>query len=134
MKANEAKRLKELERENATLKRIVADKELEVVTLKGIARGRKVKSSWSPALRFAVGVGRSSRRRRVRRRLGVLGEFAVDRPALSSVDGVAAVVSVGARVAGLELDRADLLGQRSWKGVGASCSRTSRRQDSLAIS
>ena len=39
MKANDAKRLKELERENATLKRIVADKELEVVALKGIAKG-----------------------------------------------------------------------------------------------
>jgi len=39
MKANEAKRLKELERENATLKRIVADKELEVVALKEIAKG-----------------------------------------------------------------------------------------------
>ncbi len=39
MKANEAKRLKELERENATLKRIVADKELEVVALKEISRG-----------------------------------------------------------------------------------------------
>ena len=39
MKAAEAKRLKELERENATLKRIVADKELEVVALKEIAKG-----------------------------------------------------------------------------------------------
>ena len=39
MKANDAKRLKELERENATLKRIVADKELEVVSLKEIAKG-----------------------------------------------------------------------------------------------
>jgi transposase-like protein len=39
MKANDAKRLKELERENATLKRIVADKELEVVALKEIAKG-----------------------------------------------------------------------------------------------
>ena len=39
MKANDAKRLKELERENATLKRIVADKELEVVALKEVARG-----------------------------------------------------------------------------------------------
>jgi putative transposase len=33
MKADDAKRLKELERENATLKRIGADKELEVVAL-----------------------------------------------------------------------------------------------------
>ncbi len=39
MKADDAKRLKELERENATLKRIVADKELEVVALKEIATG-----------------------------------------------------------------------------------------------
>ena len=39
MKADDAKRLKELERENATLKRIVADKELEVVALKVIAKG-----------------------------------------------------------------------------------------------
>ena len=39
MKADDAKRLKELERENATLKRIVAEKELEVVALKEIAKG-----------------------------------------------------------------------------------------------
>jgi putative transposase len=39
MKGQDAKRLKELERENATLKRIVADKELEVVALKEIAKG-----------------------------------------------------------------------------------------------
>jgi putative transposase len=39
MKADDAKRLKELERENARLKRIVADKELEVDALREIARG-----------------------------------------------------------------------------------------------
>jgi putative transposase len=39
MKASDAKRLKELERENGQLKRIVADKELEVAALKEIARG-----------------------------------------------------------------------------------------------
>jgi putative transposase len=39
MKADDAKRLKELERENAALKRIVADKELEVVALKEVAKG-----------------------------------------------------------------------------------------------
>lgn len=39
MKVDDAKRLKELERENATLKRIVADKELENVALKEIAKG-----------------------------------------------------------------------------------------------
>jgi len=39
MKADDVRRLKELERENATLKRIVADKELENVALKEIAKG-----------------------------------------------------------------------------------------------
>jgi putative transposase len=39
VKADDVKRLKELERENSTLKRIVADKELEVVALKEIAKG-----------------------------------------------------------------------------------------------
>jgi putative transposase len=39
MKADDVKRLQELETENARLKRIVADKELEVVALKEIARG-----------------------------------------------------------------------------------------------
>ncbi len=39
MKADEVKRLKELEVENARLKRIVADQSLEVAALKEIARG-----------------------------------------------------------------------------------------------
>ena len=39
MKADDVKRLKELERENHTLKRIVANKELEIEGLKEIARG-----------------------------------------------------------------------------------------------
>ncbi len=39
MKADDVKRLKELERENVTLKRIVAEKELENVALKEIAKG-----------------------------------------------------------------------------------------------
>jgi putative transposase len=39
MKADDTKRLKELERENSALKRIVADKELEITALKEIARG-----------------------------------------------------------------------------------------------
>jgi putative transposase len=39
MKADDAKRLRELERENARLKAIVADKELEVVALKEVAKG-----------------------------------------------------------------------------------------------
>ena len=44
MKADDVKRLKELETENARLKRIVADQVLEVAALKEIAKGRmKVK-------------------------------------------------------------------------------------------
>ena len=39
MKASDAKELKELRRENATLKRIVADKELEIQAHKEISRG-----------------------------------------------------------------------------------------------
>ncbi len=39
MKADDVNRLKELERENATLKRIVADKELENLALREVARG-----------------------------------------------------------------------------------------------
>jgi len=39
MKADDVKRLKELEVENSRLKRIVADKELEVLALREIARG-----------------------------------------------------------------------------------------------
>jgi putative transposase len=39
LKADDAKRLKELERENATLKRLLADAELEKAALKEIASG-----------------------------------------------------------------------------------------------
>ncbi len=39
MKAQDAKRLKELERENSSLKAIVADQALEVRALKEVARG-----------------------------------------------------------------------------------------------
>ncbi len=39
MKASDAKRLKELEKENGQLKRLVADKELEVLALKEISKG-----------------------------------------------------------------------------------------------
>jgi transposase-like protein len=40
MKAGDAKKLKELERENGQLKRLVADKELEVLAYKEIAKGK----------------------------------------------------------------------------------------------
>jgi putative transposase len=39
MKADDTKRLKELERENATLKRLLADAEVEKAALREIARG-----------------------------------------------------------------------------------------------
>jgi putative transposase len=39
MKADDVKRLKELERENSQLKRIVADKELENLALREISKG-----------------------------------------------------------------------------------------------
>ena len=39
MKADDAKRLKELERENRRLKEIVADKELNIRALEEVARG-----------------------------------------------------------------------------------------------
>ena len=39
LKAEDAKRLKTLERENATLKRLLAEAELEKAALKEIARG-----------------------------------------------------------------------------------------------
>jgi putative transposase len=39
LKADDAKRLKDLERENATLKRLLADAELEKAALKEIATG-----------------------------------------------------------------------------------------------
>lgn len=40
MKAEEAKRLKELEKENARLKRIVADQALDMAMLKELAEGK----------------------------------------------------------------------------------------------
>jgi transposase-like protein len=39
LRVNQAKRLKELERENARLKKIVADKELDIAILKEVAEG-----------------------------------------------------------------------------------------------
>src|SRR3954452_4402813 len=44
IKADDAKRLRELERENARLKRIVADQALETQALKEIAKG-----NWEPS-------------------------------------------------------------------------------------
>jgi putative transposase len=40
MKADDAKKLKELEKENQRLKRIVADQALDIVALKDVAEGK----------------------------------------------------------------------------------------------
>ena len=73
MKAEDVKRLKELERENVRLKRIVADQLLENQALREISRGRmKVKSRV-----VASSGGWCVRMRSVRvRRHGVLGRCA----------------------------------------------------------
>ena len=68
MQADDVKRLKELERENAQLKRLVVDKELETLALREISKGRmKVKPSWWSSWRV-VAVGAASRRRCAGRR------------------------------------------------------------------
>ncbi len=51
MKADDAKRLKELERENTRLKRIVADKELEIDALREITWDAPIDKSGWPARR-----------------------------------------------------------------------------------
>lgn len=45
MNANDAKRLKDLERENATLKRLLADAELEKAALREISQGIRAEVS-----------------------------------------------------------------------------------------
>jgi hypothetical protein len=58
MKADDAKRLRELERENVMLKRSVANKELEIVTLDEIAWGTsKPGSSSSPVAHLQAVLG-----------------------------------------------------------------------------
>jgi putative transposase len=80
MKAADVRRLKELERENGQLKRLVADKELENLALKEIAKGRKgVKSSSLPP-------GAGSRPRPI-------GPVRDDHPSLLSVRPVAATAA-----------------------------------------
>ncbi len=75
MKADDVRRLKDLERENASLKRIVANKELEIDALKEIARGRmKVKSASAPP-RLLDAAGAANQRRCVRRRLAQPGRW-----------------------------------------------------------
>jgi hypothetical protein len=48
----------------------------------------------------------------------VLGDLSFEHASLLAVDGVAVAARPLARVARFELDRADLLGERSWEGVG----------------
>ena len=78
MKANDAKRLKELENENARLKRIVADQALDIDMLKHIAEGKF--RPRTPAVELLS----SSRRR---------SGFPSDAPARSSVSLVPLSVS-----------------------------------------
>ena len=50
MKADDAKKLKDLDRENATLKRLLADAELEKAALKEIAQARPAGRTWRGTL------------------------------------------------------------------------------------
>jgi putative transposase len=58
MKADDAKRLRELERENARLKRIVADKELEVDALREVAKETGEPVEATPSRGHAPGTAR----------------------------------------------------------------------------
>ncbi len=62
MTPDDAKRLKELERENSTLKRLVADKELEIAAHKEISRGRMKVKSRRPRLPPIGDIGRGAAR------------------------------------------------------------------------
>jgi putative transposase len=55
LKADDAKRLKDLERENSTLKRLLADAEVQKAALKEIARGNFLSAASSV---FEIGVVR----------------------------------------------------------------------------
>jgi transposase-like protein len=109
MKADDVKRLKELERENQSLKRIVVNSALEIDALKEIARGRmKVKRSPEYLLLvdvvgLPVGDGASVGV------LGLLGGAALEFAALLAVDAVAGSAALASWRAGGELDLAELL-------------------------
>ena len=70
MKAEDVKRLKELEAENARLKRIVADQVLENQALREVARGRMKVKRVLGFSSFLVGCG-ATRRLCARRRSGL---------------------------------------------------------------
>ncbi len=77
MKADDVKRLKELDAENQKLKRIVADQALDIQGLKELSAGRmKVNSSLLLLPSFVVVGGGASQRRCVRRPLGRVGRRA----------------------------------------------------------
>jgi hypothetical protein len=74
VKADDVKRPKELERENAQLKRIVANKKIEIDALREVAKGRmKVKCEFVRP--FSVAVLGASRRRCARRPFGLGASF-----------------------------------------------------------
>jgi putative transposase len=122
MKADDVKRLKELEAENQKLKRLVADQTLENAALKEIAKRRMTDERSSPrgfgcragGACVALPVGDGS----FVGRLGVLGDLALGCSALLAVEGVLTAAGLVAGVSGLELDGADLLGHRGREGVG----------------
>lgn len=59
MRADEAKRLKQLEGENQRLKKLVAEQALDIDMLKELASGRmKVKLGWVPFSPIVVGASR----------------------------------------------------------------------------
>jgi putative transposase len=63
LKADDAKRLKDLERENARLKRIVADKELEIDALREISKETGEPVAAAPSCGHALGAARPTRAR-----------------------------------------------------------------------
>ena len=83
MKADDAKELGELLCENASLKRIVADEELENVALKEIAKGR-MKDKCGVGAGLVVVAGGARRRPCARRRLE-LGHAPLDLAPLLAV-------------------------------------------------
>src|SRR4051794_21783250 len=123
MKADDAKRLRELERENARLKKIVADQVLENEALKEVAKGRMTDESQAPAVAVAcwplsagpVGDGAFVGG------LGVFGGGALGLASLLAVQRLSSPARLARWRAGLEFDAAHLLrgGRRHRVGVVA---------------
>ncbi len=63
MKADDAKRLKELERENARLKRIVADQAIDIDALREVSRDAPIDRQVTIAAKSALSAVNTSRTR-----------------------------------------------------------------------